>query len=169
MVNPEVHRRASLYAESTRIAIDSAPFDGGEDGSVWHTDQHSVVKSFERYDNYRHELECYKRLKAAGLSKKIRAFNVPEFLGNSDELWVIEMGIVFPPYILDFGKAYLADPGWPEHVLAEWNDKMAFWWGSDARIVRLALYDLRTAGIWYYDAKPGNVMLENWNPSLDDD
>jgi hypothetical protein len=171
MANPELQRRASLYAKAAGIAIDPRPFDGGEDGSVWHTNNHSVVKSFERHNNYLHELECYKRLQAAEVGKKvkIRDFNVPELIGHNDQLWVIEMGVVFPPYILDFGKAYLSDPRWPAHILADWNDKMAWWWEGDVIRVKQALFALRAFGIWYYDAKPGNVMLENWNPILGDD
>ncbi|WP_145083574.1 hypothetical protein [Anatilimnocola aggregata] len=95
-------------------------------------------------------------------------FNVPEFLGHSDQLRVIEMGVVFPPYLLDFGKAYLNDPEWPEHVLQEWHERMEDWWGEDVRRVRLALAALRKCGIWYYDAKPGNIMLSDWDPQIDD-
>ena len=134
---------------------------------MWHSDNGSVVKAFERHENFAHELECYRRLTEAQIGWKIREFNVPEFVGQSEEFLVIEMGIVFPPYILDFGKAYLADPCWEPHIIVEWNDKMTEWWGDDVKRVRLALFALRKYGIWYYDAKPGNVMLKDWNPSLD--
>ena len=164
----ELQQRVRLYAKAAGIAIDPQPFDGGEDGSVWHTEDHSVVKCFRRDSNYRLELECFKRLKEAGIGKKIRDFNVPELIRHSDELLVIEMGVVFPPYILDFGKAYLSDPRWPAHVLPEWNEKMSWWWGDEVKRVKGVLYALQAHGIWYYDAKPGNVMIENWNPTLDD-
>jgi len=151
-----------------QIAIDQAPFDGGQDGSVWHSDRNTVIKVFERRENYEHELECYLRLKDAKLGWKIHDFNVPALQDCSAEHLVIEMGIVFPPYILDFGKAHLHDPGWEPHIIQDWNDKMAEWWGDNVKQVRLALFALRKYGIWYYDAKPGNVMLKEWNPSLDD-
>lgn len=162
-----IHERANLYAVAVQIAIDPAAFDGGQDGSVWHTDRGSVIKTFERHENYAHELECYRRLTEAKIGWKIREFNVPAFIGHNDELLVIEMGVVFPPYILDFGKAYLADPGWEPHIIDEWNERMAEWWGDDEKQVRLALFALRKYGIWYYDAKPGNVMLADWNPSVE--
>jgi hypothetical protein len=76
-------------------------------------------------------------------------------------LLAIEMGFVNPPFILDFGKAYLSDPHFLEHVIEEWNERMAFWWGDEVKRVRLALFGLRQFGIWYFDAKPGNVALEN--------
>jgi hypothetical protein len=89
-------------------------------------------------------------------------------LNHDDALWVIEIGFVNPPFILDFGKAYLADPRFPEHVVEEWNERMQFWWGDEVKRVRLALFALRRYGIWYYDAKPGNVALENWTPNLEE-
>jgi hypothetical protein len=168
MDTPDVYRRANLYANAVQIAIDPQPFDGGQDGSVWHTDRNSVVKVFERQDNFAHELECYQRLRDARIGWKIHDFNVPALIGFSEEYWVIEMGVVFPPYILDFGKAHLRDPCWEPHVLEKWNEDMRNWWGDQVKTVRLALFALRRYGIWYYDAKPGNVMLENWNPNLDD-
>jgi hypothetical protein len=160
MADPNLYRRANLYASSVGISIEAEPFDCGQDGSVWLTSRNSVVKAFERPDNYARELECYLRLRDAELGWKIRDFNVPAYIGHSDEALAIEMGIVFRPYILDFGKAYLADPGWEPHLIEEWNDRMSEWWGDDVKRVRLALFALQRFGIWYYDAKPGNVMLE---------
>ena len=116
---------------------------------------------------YALELECYQRLADADI-RKIREFEVPALLNHDDALQAIEMGFVNPPFILDFGKAYLADPHFPEHVIEEWNERMAFWWGDEVKRVRLALFALRQFGIWYYDAKPGNVALENWSPRLDE-
>ncbi|WP_145077639.1 hypothetical protein [Aureliella helgolandensis] len=37
----------------------------------------------------------------------IRGFNFPQLIDWSDELMVIEMTIVKPPFILDFGKSSL--------------------------------------------------------------
>jgi hypothetical protein len=112
MASPELYRRATLYANHVQIAIDAAPFDGGQDGSVCYTNRESVIKVFERSESFEKELECYLRLKDAGVSNKIREFNVPALVGYGRELSIIEMGVVFPPYILDFGKAHLKDPLW---------------------------------------------------------
>lgn len=158
--------RARRYAEQELTTIAAQPLGFGDDGAVWESERHTVVKVFVRERNYRHELECYQRLADAGI-RKVREFEVPTLLRHDDELQVIEMGFVNPPYILDFGKAYLSDPQFPVDVLAEWNERMESWWGAETKRVRLALFALRALGIWYYDAKPGNVMLENWNPSLD--
>ena len=160
-----------MYATAAGIAIEGTtePFNGGDDGSVWFTNTNSVLKAFYDGRNYTHELECYQLLKSAGIGRKIRDFNVPQLVGNDDSLLVIEMTTVFPPYILDFGKAYLADPEFPEHVMEEWHHRMRGWWGDHVGEVRTILAVLRRCGIWYYDAKPGNVMVRDWNPEIDAD
>lgn len=103
------------------------------------------------------------------VGRKIREFNVPELIHYNDALLVIEMSTVFPPYLLDFGKAYLSDPEFPEHVLEEWHERLQFWWGDRVGEVRTLLAALRRFGIWYFDAKPGNVMLKDWNPDIESD
>lgn len=157
---------ARSYAKSETIRIRSQPLGFGDDGTVWETSRHTVIKAFARLRNYSHELECYQRLADAGI-RKIREFDIPALRKHDNSRMIIEIGFVNPPYILDFGKAYLVDPEWDDHRIAEWNERMEFWWGDEVKRVRLAMFSLRSYGIWYYDAKPGNVMLENWNPSLD--
>jgi hypothetical protein len=167
MIDQQLVQRAHQYAERCAIVLSQAPLGFGDDGAVWTTSRHTVLKAFQRHSNYAHELECYQRLADAGI-RKIREFEIPQLLNHDDSLWVIEIGFVNPPFILDFGKAYLADPRFPKHVIEEWNERMQFWWGDEVKRVRLALFALRQYGIWYYDAKPGNVALENWNPRLDE-
>jgi hypothetical protein len=167
MIEQSLVQRARQYAERYTIELSPAPLGFGDDGAVWTTSRHTVIKAFQRQANYAHELECYQRLADAGI-RKIREFEIPQLLKHDDSLWVIEIGFVNPPFILDFGKAYLADPRFPKHVIEEWNERMQFWWGDEVKRVRLALFALRQYGIWYYDAKPGNVALENWNPRLDE-
>jgi len=167
MRDPELAERASLYAANAQIALEPNPLGAGQDGTVWESSRHTVIKAFHRHGNYSHELECYRRLTDAGI-RKVREFDVPLLRGFDDALWVLEIGFVNPPYILDFGKAYLVDPQFPDHVVEEWNERLQFWWGDEVKRVRLALFALRRYGIWYYDAKPGNVALENWRPNLDE-
>ena len=166
MIDDQLLARAKLYAEARGIEIKALALGFGDDGTVWETSSHTVLKAFARSKNYSHELECYRRLADAGI-RKIREFDVPVLQDADEELWIIQMGFVNPPYILDFGKAYLFDPKWDAVRLEAWNHQMDFWWGDEVKRVRLALFALRKFGIWYYDAKPGNVMLENWNPSVD--
>jgi len=160
MTNRNVLRRARAFATAQTTRLNVPPLGFGDDGTVWESLRHTVIKAFYRRKNYAHELECYQRLKSAGI-RKVREFEVPELIRYDDSLMVIEMGFVSPPYILDFGKAHLHDPRWEPHILEEWNERMAEWWGEDAKQVRLALAALKRYGIWYYDAKPGNVLLDS--------
>ena len=62
----------------------------------------TAVRAFERRKNYIDELACYQRFKAKRVTH-LSGFAVPELLGFSDELSIVEMTIVQPPYLLDFG------------------------------------------------------------------
>lgn len=55
--------------------------------------------------------------------------------------------------------------------MEEWHQRMRFWWGDEVSEVRATLAAMHRCGIWYFDAKPGNVMLKDWNPEIgpDDD
>jgi hypothetical protein len=37
----------------------------------------------------------------------VAGFAVPQLIHHDDRLWVVEMGIVSPPFVLDFAGAYL--------------------------------------------------------------
>jgi len=152
--------RASLYAESRKIRIESKDRLGhGSDGSVWKSSVLSAVKALYAPKNYANELESYKRLKAAGILK-LCGFFVPELVGFNDELMVIEMSIVEPPYLLDFGKVYIDHPP-PYHndeqlmanAQAEWQE----WFGKHWTRVAGVLQTLQTYGIYYVDPRPSNI------------
>lgn len=90
----------------------------GEDGSVWRTSVNTAVKVFYRRKNYETELACYIRLSRWNDVTELSGFSVPTLVADNDELMLIEMGIVTPPWVLDFGKAYIDRPAdYPEGVL----------------------------------------------------
>ena len=137
------------------------PFGYGIDGTVWRTSRHSVVKVFEHEKNYRDELECYRRLGAAAINY-ISGFAVPELIGCHSSLMVIEMTIVSPPFLLDFGKVYLDSPPpyWnDEEIMAHWHadgkENFGKRWGKVLSLIGA----LQKYGIWYVDPKPGNIMF----------
>ena len=131
----------------------------GNDGSVWETDQRSAVKSFERETNYIRERDCYQRLEANDV-EWIGDFMIPRFIGFDDDLLIVEMGVVFPPFLLDFGKAYLDQPpDYTPEVLADWEAERRELFGDRWPQVLEALGWLRSYGIYYYDAKPGNITF----------
>ena len=62
-----------------------------------------------RRDAFYTELRCYKRLAEKKVSY-IDGLAVPGLMDHDTELLAIEMEVVHPPYLLDFGKAYIDEP-----------------------------------------------------------
>jgi hypothetical protein len=152
--------RAESYANSKGIQIYRKDMLGyGSDGNVWRSSAKSAIKALSREKNYLNEVECYRRLKAAGV-REIGDFNVPTLEGYDDGLWVIEMSIVQPPYLLDFAKVYLDHP--PSYlydeqmmanIIAEWRERFGRRWTR----VNSAIAQLKKYGIYYFDPRPGNI------------
>lgn len=107
--SPLQHRARQYASRQQREVRFDRRLGFGNDGSVWETDQRTAVKAFERESNYIRERDCYQRLRHLGV-EEVGDFEIPRLIGFDDDLWVIEMGIVFPPFLLDFGKAYLDRP-----------------------------------------------------------
>ncbi len=163
MNTAEIIQRLKQYAEiNERVLFEQ--LRGGTDGEVWSTKVSTVLKSFELWKTYHNEVSCYLRLKDRGL-KEIFGFSIPSLEGWDDELMVIEMSIVSPPYILDFGKAYLDRPhGFPPSVMAEWVAEQQERWGTTWPLIRSILGKLQSVGIYHMDPKPGNILPKDWNP-----
>lgn len=133
------------------------PLGYGNDGTVWQTDRHSAVKAFELTIKYERERDCYQRLGDHNV-RAIQGLAVPELLGHNDGLLVVEMRLVTPPYLLDFGKAYLdSRPEFPAETMEEWEEEGVENFGARWLDVKAILWSLAQHGIYYYDAKPGNI------------
>lgn len=133
----------------------------GEDGIVWRTSANAAIKAFYRRKNYEKELACYIRLCRWNDVTELSGFSIPKLIGEDDHLMVIEMGIVTPPWVLDFGKAYIDRPAdYPEGVLEDsFNCFREHYTSEDWERVMDLISDLRSFGIYYYDLKPGNVKI----------
>jgi hypothetical protein len=99
--------------------------------------------------------------------KQLGGFTVPQLLDYDNRLLAIEMTIVSPPCILDFGKAYVdAPPDYSPEALveAEAAERELFtddqW--KQVRLVRAALLNY---GIHYFDARPSNIMFPRPSPA----
>ncbi|TWT97438.1 hypothetical protein [Neorhodopirellula pilleata] len=152
------------YAKQNDISIDvdGEPLGIGEDGAVWESSRLTAVKVFYRERNYLAELKCYERL--ANLSvTEVAGFAVPELISFSDELFVIEMGLVSPPRLLDFGKAYLDRPGdYPDELLREHLENCSRSYSpEDWSRVLDAYQELKSYQIYYYDLRPANVQVRH--------
>jgi hypothetical protein len=154
--------RAKSYADSREISLEEeAPIGYGMDGTIWHTSRQSVIKTFEREKNYQDEVECYRRF-LERQTESIAGFVLPELVDCDDGLLTLEMSIVQPPFLLDFGKVYLdaPPPYWDDaHVMDHWHaegrENFGKRWSTVLSVIRI----LEGFGIYYVDPKPGNIMF----------
>ena len=86
---------------------------------------------------------------------------MPSLIGHDAELLVLEMTIVKPPYVLDFGKSYLDQPpDFSAEVLADWEtERSSLFEPGQWPKVRTVIAQLRSIGIYYFDAKPANIAF----------
>ena len=85
---------------------------------------------------------------------------ISELIDFDDELWIVEMKTVSPPFVLDFAGAYLDKaPHWPDDVLLEWQQEKEDQFGADWDRVRMIMATLSRYGIHLADVKPGNITL----------
>ena len=70
------------------------------------------------------------------------------------------MGIVQPPFLLDFGKAYIdCEPDYDATIMSDWEENGHELFESDWERVKQLISSLSRSGIIYLDAKPGNIKL----------
>jgi hypothetical protein len=154
---------ANDYANSRKINIDfQSPLGEGTDGTVWATSRGSAVKVLYRQKNYNNERDSYLRLREAGIDR-IGALTVPLLVDFDDRHFAIEMGVVQPPFLLDFGKVYLdiPPPYWSDsQLMANFHAEGQELFGVDWQTVQSVLAFLRGLGIYYVDPKPGNISFE---------
>lgn len=126
----------------------------------------SALKGLYRVPNYRLELECYQRLKADN-ARFIGGFAIPHLEGWDDDLMIIQMSIVEPPYLLDFGKVYLDHPPtylYDEQLMknahAEWRERFGRQWTDVAWVIEILK---NKYGIYYFDPRPSNIDTGIYN------
>lgn len=88
------------------------------------------MKGHSRFDSDVREKHVYSRL----LDRKVFSLGplqVPRLQDYSDDLLILEISIVEPPYLLDFGGAYLGQP--PDHAVfdEEWETEKQEQFGED--------------------------------------
>ncbi|MBI3839401.1 MAG: hypothetical protein HY288_15895 [Planctomycetia bacterium] len=101
MTDQSLEDRALRYAELSLIELNlEIPLGNGTDGKVWESNRKTAIKAFEWEKGYQLEYGCYERFAEFAVSE-INGFDVPQLIGSDDELFVIEMTIVAPPFILE--------------------------------------------------------------------
>src|SRR4029079_7971420 len=117
----DLRTRADEYARQQGMQL-ADHLGGGTDGEVWMTNRRTAVKVFQYRKNYDMEVACYHRRKERGVTR-IGHFAVPRLVQFDEPLMIVEIEIVTPPYVIDFGKAYL--DGEPEHSAETWAEHQA--------------------------------------------
>lgn len=155
----DIQQRASTYAGRRGLTLERQ-LGYGKDGSVFATNLPSAVKAFFRSDVYAKELACYQRL-AEREVEEVRGHAVPRLIASDDDLLVIEMEVVSPPYLLDFADAYLDfAPDFPEEVWEQWHEDKAEEFGERWDDVQRVLAFMRGHyGIHLLDVNRGNITF----------
>jgi hypothetical protein len=124
----EIWERANLFAaENGRTLIGQLGY--GYDGSVFATERQSAIKVLRFQRLYERERDVYLRLRSQSIVE-VAGFAVPQLIHHDDRLWVVEMGIVSPPFVLDClvaqGTSNLSENSMhtrPERCPSQWVKK----------------------------------------------
>jgi hypothetical protein len=160
MNNDDLEIRARDFGRSRGILIDfDNPLGTGEEGSVWKTNRETAVKVFDRIKNFNREIACFKKLMERDVYE-VAGFTVPRLIDFDPEFLVIEMSIVSPPYLLDFGKSWMTRPDYTSEQWAEYEEEKSSLFDGNWELVQSALSALKRYGIWYVDPTPNNINCE---------
>ena len=162
---PSIEIRASQIADDWGVLL-TRLLGYGIDGNVWQTSRLSALKVFRRQETYQRERDSYRRLLENGV-RRLAGFDLPELLDYDNRHWAIEMTIVSPPCVLDFGKAYVdVQPDYTSEALAEAEAaERELFTDDEWKQVRLVRAALLNYGIHYYDARPSNIMFPRISPT----
>lgn len=131
----------------------------GVDGVVYGTKSGTAIKGFRFRESYVRERNAYQRLLERGVTH-VDPFDIPVLINVDDELAVLEMTIVSPPFILDFSGAYIdRRPPFDDEALLEWYSEKEEMFGARWEIVDSALSKLKRHGVYLSDIHPRNVMF----------
>ncbi len=154
---------ASVYASRRQIEIRET-LGSGKDGIVLvgkHKAQPArvAIKVLRWNEAYEREKRVYARLRRAGAST-VLGFNVPQLIDQDDDLRVLAMTIVEPPFVLDFAGAHLdARPEFPAEVWADWEAEKREQFEDRWPMVEKILAAFEELGIYLLDLSPGNIAF----------
>lgn len=155
----KVQRNVNEYVRKKRLRI-VRELGWGMDGLVLMVEPKAAVKTFKYPEQYHRELNVYKRLHSKSVFQ-VLDFNIPRLIDHDDELKVIEMSVVNPPFVLDFASAYLdTPPDFPDEIQEEWYRERRELFEDRWPVVRKILSEFRKLGIYLTDVKPGNIEFD---------
>ncbi|HEX6983967.1 MAG TPA: hypothetical protein VF170_01260 [Planctomycetaceae bacterium] len=154
----EAIERAQQYANRKGRTLRDQ-LGAGYDGIVFATNYQTAIKALRHRELYERERNVYWRLRNYEVDQ-VLGFAVPRLVAWDDKLWVIELEIVSPPFVLDFAGAALDEPPqWPAEKRAEWEAEKMEQFEDKWPTVRQLIAAFRCWGIYLADVKPGNVAF----------
>lgn len=159
LAHPDAERIAQQYLSSLDAEI-VARCGYGKEGVVFKSSRGTAVKVHSSSITFQNEYLAYRRLAETG-TQVVLGFRVPRPIQANAGLKVIEMGIVEPPYLLDFGTS--ATDYKPDFSPEVWEE----WWGrvqenfEDRFPVAEAVFNhlKRKLNIWHLDLRPSNLRF----------
>lgn len=148
-----------MFGETQQTEIEEQ-LGFGWDGTVLAMDRQSAIKVFNHERLYQRERDVYLRLQSRQVSRLLE-FKILRLLAYDDDLWIVEMTIVSPPFALDFAGAYLDQkPDYPPEVMDEWRLEKAEQFGEPhwSRVQAL-MWAFSKLGVYLADVKPGNIVF----------
>ena len=151
--------RAESYANRRRKRLKQC-FGWGYDGIVFETDSDTAIKALRYRDLYERERDVYIRLQDRAV-ENVLGFSIPKLVSFDNELWVVEMGIVSPPCVLDFAGAYVdRNPfDFSDDQLTEWENEKREQFEERWPLVRQVVAVFRKYGVYLSDINPGNIKF----------
>lgn len=154
----QAYERLTAYAEKQGFTLEKE-FGSGWDGIVFSTSKGSAVKSLRYEKLFCNERDIYLRLQEKNVGA-VLGFAIPRLFDYDNALWVIEMQIVTPPFVLDFAGAYLDKvPPFFRAELVPWEAEKREQFGSNWPRVKSIMSHLRRYGIHLANVKPGNIVF----------
>lgn len=158
----ELWDRINEYARRRALTVGEKLGDG-RDGIVFKAENQAesifcAIKCHYRFETYRRERDVYLRLQDEEVFD-ICDMAVPQLIRFDDELSIIEMTFVIPPFIVDFASAFLdREPGFSEETMADWRAQKAEEFGPRWSDVQRILTIFEALGIYLTDVHLKNVI-----------
>jgi len=106
----------------------------------------------------------YRRL-AEHEVNRVGDFQVPELRSFHEGLLALEISVVFPPFLIDFGKSRLLED-WEDADTAEFEAKFEREFSSQQAAIASAVFSQlkRKYGVLHLDMSPYNLNFGNAEP-----
>lgn len=159
LAHPDAERVAQLYLEQRGATI-QAQCGFGKEGVVFKSSHGTAVKVHSGKRSFLNEYYAYQRLSDTQ-TYRVRGFRVPKLINTDQRLRIIEMGIVEPPCLLDFGSSSTDfEPDFTPEVWDDWWAKLEAWFEDRFPEAEAVFYHLKdNLGIWHLDLRPSNLQF----------